>query len=187
MPWALIAVAATALGLLLGGAAFFGARLRLSRTTRLFLFGLALAATLAPGIAWAWAMAIAPPPLSRAEQILAENYRGKYGGLTIYHTFGSGKSKYNPPDILEAGGFIRDVLYTPDSAQVESFWLLTLQGKRFKFLVRPEIVPINSALWNVERFQVYSRCRCLVALHFTQQPAGNVAIILFAVEQVELE
>lgn len=100
----------------------------------------------------------------------------------MYHSFGEGKSKYNAPDILEAGGFIRDVTYTSDGTAVESFWIHTLQGKRFKFLIRPEIVPINTEIWDVEHFQVYSLCRCMVALHFTKQPFGNVAIILFAVE-----
>jgi len=162
-------------------------RTRLSRQARLSLLGTSLLLATAPGIAWAWTRANAPPALNREEQLLAENYKGKYGGLTIYHSFGDGKSKYNAPDILEAGGYIRDVTYTPDGEHVDSFWIHTLQGKRLKFLIRPEIVPMNEALWNVEHFQVYSQCHCMVALHFTKQPAGNVVIILFAVEQPPLE
>ncbi|MBI4312084.1 MAG: hypothetical protein HY681_09915 [Chloroflexi bacterium] len=187
MTWTFLVIAAFALGILLGAVALWSARFPLRRPIRLLLLAAALLATTAPGVAWAWARTNAPPPLSRAEQILAEVYRGKYGGLTIHHSFGEGKSIYNPPDILEAGGFIRDVRLTPVGSQIDSFSLLTLQGKRLQFLVRPEIVPINSDLWNVEHFLIYSQCRCMVALHFTQQPVGNVVIIVFAVEQKELE
>lgn len=167
-------------------AIFWGGRRRLSRRSKLLLLGIAFLLAMAPGIAWAWSQA-STPALNRQEQVLAVNYRGKYGGLTIHHSFGSGKSRYNAPDILEAGGYIRDVTYTPDGMHVDSFFIHTLQGKKFKFLVRPEIVPMNEELWNVEHFQVYSQCHCMVALHFTIQPVGNVVIILFAVEQPPLE
>ncbi|MBI4202149.1 MAG: hypothetical protein HY532_03420 [Chloroflexi bacterium] len=182
-----IALATTILGLAIGGAAFWGRPFRFPRAGRLTLLFLALLLVVGPWPLWAWQQATAAPTLSLADQYQAWYYSGKYGGLTLYHTFGLGKSSYNPPDELEAGGYLRDVVFTPDGSAVESFWLHTLQGKKFKFLVRPEIVPLNYETWGVEAYQVYSQCRCLVAIHFTQQPVGNVAISFFPVESMELE
>ena len=41
------------------------------------------------------------------EKVLSNYYNSPWGGLTIPHRFGPGKSTKNPPDILEAGGYIR--------------------------------------------------------------------------------
>jgi len=188
LSWATIILSSTTLGVTLLAAVFIGARRDWSRKLLVSLFALAFAFFLAPGIAWSLSNPLSPQTrLTYSERFLFQTYNGQFGGLTIPHRFGPGKSKLNPPDILEAGGYIREVQVSPDRTSVTSFALYTLHGQRLEFLVRPDIVPINEDLWDVERFQAYSRCVCLVAIHFTQQSVGNVPIILFAVEDESQE
>lgn len=185
MLWIAGTVASIALGVGLLSAAFAGGRRGWPRPLLLVLSSLSVLLFIGPGLAWGWHDPLAGPRgWTTEERHLASSYNGVYGGLTIPHGFGPGKTGHNPPDILEAGGYIRELEPSPDGSGVESFALYTLQGERFRFLVRPEIVPINSDFWDVHRFKLYSQCRCLVALHFTKQPVGNVAIVLFAVEAV---
>jgi hypothetical protein len=112
------------------------------------------------------------------DELLADAYSGEYGGLVTPHHFGQGKTVTNPPDILEAGGYIVDLTYTADGQHVDFITLQTLRGKRFDLLVRPEIVPVN---WNLWELQVYLDCHCMVAIHFTERDIGKVAIVLFEV------
>ena len=186
--WTAAILSSITLGVGLLAAVFTGARRGWSRKSLVALFALAFGFLLAPGIAWSWSNPLSNQTrLTYSEQFLFQTYNGKYGGLTIPHRFGPTKSKLNPPDILEAGGYIREVQVSPDGTNVVSFALYTLHGQRLEFLVRPDIVPINEDLWNVERFRAYSRCVCLVAIHFTQQSIGKVPIILFAVEDESTE
>ncbi len=138
----------------------------------------------APGVAWGWSLGhpqgdvpgLVPGRWS-FDEFLGDVYNGPYGGLTVNHHFGGGHA-HNPPDILEAGGYMVDLKYMPDGKTIDSFTLETLQKRRFTFLVRPEIVPVN---WEPWYFQVYRDVDHLVAIHFTKQDVGNVAIVLFEV------
>ncbi len=122
--------------------------------------------------------------MQQGDELLATSYSGEYGGLITPHHFGQGKTVHNPPDILEAGGYMVDLRYAPDSQNVDSFTIQTLRGKRFDFLVRPEVVPVNWGPWEL---QVYRHCRCMVAVHFTERDVGKVAIVLFEVSSAMVD
>tara|TARA_B100000700_G_scaffold228418_1_gene252329 strand:+ start:252 stop:758 length:507 start_codon:yes stop_codon:yes gene_type:complete len=124
------------------------------------------------------------------EKVLSNYYNSPWGGLTISHRFGPGKSTENPPDILEAGGYIRKLQYNKDGS-VASFTLHTLQNKKFEFFIRPEIVPLyEDGVDSVVEFEAYSKCDCLIALHFTklyESDYGLIPIVMFPVVNAELE
>ena len=124
------------------------------------------------------------------EKVLANYYNSPWGGLTIPHRFGPGKSSTNPSDILEAGGYIRDLQYNTDGT-IASFMLHTLQNKKFEFFIRPEIVPLyKDGVSTVDEFEAYSKCDCLIALHFTklyESDYGFIPIVMFPVVNAELE
>ena len=124
------------------------------------------------------------------EKVISNYYNSPWGGLTIPHRFGAGKSSSNPSDILEAGGYIRKLKYNKDGS-VASFRLHTLQNKKFDFQIRPEIVPLyEDGVDSVEEFVAYSNCDCLIALHFTkmyESQYGFVPIVMFPVVNAELE
>ncbi|MCH7705987.1 MAG: hypothetical protein IIB33_02955 [Chloroflexi bacterium] len=169
-------------GLALLSAAFTGSSTSWSSPRRLLTVaaGVAVMAMPISGVAWSFAVSddnglIIMQP---GDEFLASSYSGEYGGLVTNHHFGQGKTVHNPPDILEAGGYMVDLTYTTDGQRVDYFTMQTLRGKRFDFLIRPEIVPVNWSPWVL---QVYRDCRCMVALHFTQRDVGNVAIVLFEV------
>ncbi len=157
-----------------------------SRGRRAVVLAVAALLLVAPGTAWAWSLLHPtgnPPYVARqltpGDQYMAQYYNSPWGGLTLPHQFGPGKHNHNPPDILEAAGYMVALKLTPDGSQPDSFTLETLQGKRFTFLVRPELVPVN---WDLERFEVTRACgSCFTALHFTKKDIGNVAIVLFPV------
>ena len=142
--------------------------------------GVAIMAVPISGAAWSFAASngSAIIVMQPGDELLADAYSGDYGGLVIPHHFGEGKTVHNPPDILEAGGYIVDLTYTADGQRVDQFTLQTLRGKPVTLLVRPEIVPAN---WNPWEFQVYRDCNCMVAVHFTERDVGKVAIVLFEV------
>jgi hypothetical protein len=116
--------------------------------------------------------------LTPGEQVMADFYNSPWGGLTLPHRFGPGKSNNNPPDILEAGGNLVDLKLTPDGDQVDSLTLETLQGKKFTFLIRPAIVAFNI---DIERLRIYRDGTCFMALHFVKRDIGNIAIVMFPV------
>ena len=124
------------------------------------------------------------------EKVLANYYNSPWGGLTIPHRFGPGKSVKNPSDIKEAGGYIRKLKYNNDGT-IKSFTLHTLQNKKFDFFIRPDIVPLyEDGVDSVEEFEAYSRCDCLIALHFTklfESDYGFIPIVMFPVVNAELE
>jgi hypothetical protein len=118
------------------------------------------------------------------DEHLADAYSSEYGGLVTPHHFGQGKTVDNPPDILEAGGYMVDLTFTTDGQSVDYITLQTLHGKRFDLFIRPEIVPVN---WNTWELQVYLNCHCMVAIHFTEQDIGKVAIVLFEVSNAQYD
>jgi hypothetical protein len=124
------------------------------------------------------------------EKVLSNYYNNPWGGLTIQHRFGPGKSVKNPTDILEAGGYIRKLKYNKDGS-ISSFLLYTLQNKKFTFHIKPEIVPLyEDGLDSVQEFEVYSKCDCLIALHFTnsyESTYGLIPIVMFPVMNADLE
>lgn len=188
-PWGVPQIAGgLAFGVALGLALIAGlswARFNWSRGRRLVVLAVAVLVLGAPSIAWGWSLG--HPKGDRPglvvgrwsyDSFLGDVYNGPYGGLTVDHHYVAGGSGANPCDILEAAGYMVDLKYTPDGKSVDSFTLETLQKRRFTFLVRPEIVPVN---WDLQYFQVYRNVYQLVAVHFTKQDVGNVAIELFEV------
>jgi hypothetical protein len=175
-------VAGLIVGLALLSAAFTASSAGWSHRKRLLatVAGVAVMATPISGVTWSFVatgsngLTIMQP----GDELLADAYSGEYGGLVTPHHFGQGKTVTNPPDILEAGGYIVDLTYTADGQHVDFITLQTLRGKRLDLLVRPEIVPVN---WNLWELQVYENCHCMVAIHFTEQNIGKVAIVLFEV------
>lgn len=177
---ALVVCLIVGLALLPGGPAASSAGRPLRGRLLTTVAGVTILAMAISAVAWSFA---APDDdglvlLQPNDGILAGAYSGEYGGLITNHHFGQGKTVYNPPDILEAGGYIVDLVYTADGQRVDYFTIQTLRGKRFDFLVRPEIVPVN---WSPTVLQVYRDCNCMVAAHFTVRDIGNVAIVLFEV------
>ena len=80
--------------------------------------------------------------------------------------------------------------YNKDGS-VASFTLHTLQNKKFEFFIRPEIVPLyEDGVDSVVEFEAYSKCDCLIALHFTklyESDYGLIPIVMFPVVNAELE
>ena len=181
-------VAGLIVGLALLSVALTASSAGWSRQKRLLaaVAGVAIMAIPISGVTWSFADSDGNglTIMQSGDELLADAYSSEYGGLVTPHHFGQGKTVNNPPDILEAGGYMVDLTYTTDGQSVDYITLQTLHGKRFDLLIRPEVVPVN---WNSWELQVYLNCHCMVAIHFTEQDIGKVAIVLFEVSNAQYD